>query len=301
MKAGKIDVSGSYFSDVFLNAPSTLFEILAAIFQSYLMHGTMTPEILYCSFTPLFKGGLKNPELFDSYRAIAGASQLLKLFEYVILIIWGDILQTDSMQFGFKPGTSTTQCTWLVNEVTNYFMRRGTAVTACLLDCSKAFDKCRYDKLFSKLIDKGLPVIVVRVLIYIYQEQRGRVKLAGKQSELFSLTNGTRQGSVLSPLLFSVYLDDLLVKLKNMSLGCHIKGFWVGACGYADDLILLAPCRDTLQNMIKVCEDYALEHNLEFSTNPVPSKSKSKCIYFCGRTSRVRYPEPLELAGKKLP
>ena len=203
MKAGKIDVSGSYSSDVFLSAPSTLFEILAAIFQSYLMHGTMTPEILYCSFTPLFKGGLKNPELFDSYRAIAGASQLLKLFEYVILIIWGDILQTDSMQFGFKPGTSTTQCTWLVNEVTTYFMRRGTAVTACLLDCSKAFDKCRYDKLFNKLINKGLPVIVVRVLIYIYQEQRGRVKLAGKQSELFSLTNGTRQGSVLSPLLFS--------------------------------------------------------------------------------------------------
>ena len=95
---------------------------------------------------------------------------MLKLFEYVILIIWGGLLDTDSMQFGFKTGYSTTKCTWLVNEVTTYFMRRGTAVNACLLDCSKAFDKCRFDKLFTKLIAKGLPPIVVRVLIFAYEE-----------------------------------------------------------------------------------------------------------------------------------
>ena len=65
------------------------------------------------------------------------------------------------MQFGFKKGVSTTQCSWLVNEVTTYFMRRGTAVTACLLDCSKAFDKCQFDKLFQKLIVKGLPAVVI--------------------------------------------------------------------------------------------------------------------------------------------
>ena len=89
-----------------------------------------------------FYHSLKSPDKFDSYRVIAGASQLLKLFEYVVLIVWGDQLETDSMQFGFKAGVST-----------NYFMRRETAVAACLLDCSKAFYKCRFDKLFSKLIN----------------------------------------------------------------------------------------------------------------------------------------------------
>ena len=93
------------------------------------------------------------------------------------------------MQFGFKSGVSTTQCTWVVNKVTNYYMRRRTAVNACLLDCSKAFDKCRFDKLFSKLIEKGLPAIVVRVLAFIYEEQTGWVKLGGKRSSSFSLTN----------------------------------------------------------------------------------------------------------------
>ena len=83
-------------------------------------------------------------------------------------------------------------------------MKRGTAVTACLLDCSKAFDKCRFDKLFNKLISKGLPAKVVRVLVFIYEEQAGWVKVGGQRSSTFLLSNGTRQGSVLSityPLL----------------------------------------------------------------------------------------------------
>ena len=301
MKPGKTDVTGAYSSDVFLNAPDSLFDLLAAIFRSYLTHGTVTPQILSCAFLPLFKGGLKNPEKFDSYRAIAGASQLLKLFEYVILIIWGQDLDTDSMQFGFKADFSTTQCSWMVNEVTTYFMRRGTAVNACLLDCSKAFDKCRFDKLFEKLISRDFPPIVVRVLVFAYEEQTAWVKLAGKQSSSFRITNGTRQGSVLSPVLFSVYLDDLLKDLRKLGLGCHIGGLWFGALGYADDLILLAPNRDVLQRMLQVCEHYAGEHNLVFSTDPLPAKSKTKCMLFCGKPGKVKFPDPLQLDGKDLP
>ena len=301
MLPGKMDVTESYTSDVFLHAPDTLFDHLAAVFRSYLLHGAVTLQILTCAFLPLFKGGVKNPAVFDSYRAIAGASQLLKLFEYVILTVWGDCLQSDSMQFGFKKGVSTTQCSWLVTEVTNYFMRRGTAVTACLLDCSKAFDKCQFDKLFEKLIAKGLPAVVVRVLIFVYQEQEGCVKLGGKKSSMFRLTNGTRQGSVLSPLLFSIYLDDLLTELRVLQIGCHIGGLWYGACGYADDLIMLAPNREVLQKMLAICERYGKEHNLVFSTDPVPRLSKTKCMYFCGRSNNVQYPAPVQLDGKDLP
>ena len=77
MKPGKMDVTGSYSSDVFLNSPDVIFDLLAGVFRSYLIHGSVTPQILSCVFLPLFKGGLKNPDKLDSYRAIAGASQLL--------------------------------------------------------------------------------------------------------------------------------------------------------------------------------------------------------------------------------
>ena len=181
-------------------------------------------------------------------------------------------------------------------------MRRGTPVSACLLDCSKAFDKCRFDVLFKKLVNKGLPPIVIRLLVFVYEKQYGWVKLGGKRSDQFHISNGTSQGTVLSPLLFSVYLDGLLQNLRTQQLGCHIGGVWLGACGYADDIILLAPSRDVLQNMLQVCENYAVEHNLVFWTDPVAAKSKSKCIYFCGRQGRrVKYPAPLQLNGKDLP
>ena len=146
-----------------------------------------------------------------------------------------------------------------------------------------------------------VPPIVVRVLIFMYEEQTGCVKLSGKKSDSFRISNGTRQGSVLSPALFSVYLDDLIKELREQGLGCHIGGWWMGACGFADDLILLAPVRSVLQRMVSICEKYGNEHNLVFSTDPNPSKSKTKCLYFCGRISNVQYPAPVRLYGKDLP
>ena len=84
----------------------------------------------------------------------------------------------------------------------------------------------------------------------------------------------------VSCVLLSAYLDDLLKELRRLQLGCSIGGCWYGVCGYADDLIILAPNREVLQRMLTVCETYADSHNLVFSTDPVPAKSKTKCIFF---------------------
>ena len=118
----------------------------------------------------------------------------------------------------------------------------------------------------------------------------------------FQITNGTRQGSVLSPYLFAAcYLDDLQTKLRSLGLGCHIAGVWVGCCSYADDLALLAPNNEVLQKMVQICEEYGIEHNIKFSTDPNPSKSKTKCLLFCGKNYRGEMPAPVMLDGKELP
>ena len=80
-----------------------------------------------------------------------------------------------------------------------------------------------------------------------------------------------------------MYLDDLIKKLRHLKLGVHVGGVWMGATGYADDLLLLAPVRSVLAEMVRVCEEYGKEHNMVFSTDPVPSASKTKCMFFCGR------------------
>ena len=144
---------------------------------------------------------------------------------------------------------------------------------AAFMDCSMAFDKCMYSKLFSKMLVKKIPPLIVRVLAYAYEEQIGWVRLGGRNSDTFTIKNATRQGSVLSPYLFSsCYLDDLLVELRKRRLGCHVAGIWMGATGFADDLALLSPNRGMLQKMVSVCENYGKEHNLHFSTDPDPKK-----------------------------
>ena len=61
------------------------------------------------------------------------------------------------------------------------------------------------------------------------------------KSSCFGISNGTREGSVLSPAFFAVYIDDLLQRLRGLGVGCHIGEKFLGASGFADEIVLLAP------------------------------------------------------------
>ena len=229
LKPNKTDVSGSYVSDALKNAPDLLYDHLATVFRSWLCHGTVTPSLLACSFMPLLKSSLKDPSDPASYRAIAGSSLILKIFELVVILLWGHLLSSDSLQFGYKAKTSTTHCTWLVSEVVQHMLRGGVNPIVTVLDCSKAFDKCKFSLLFKRLLDKGLPPIVVRVLAFIYMEQYGWVKWGDGKSSLMTMSNGTRQGAVLSPIFWAVYADPMLQRLRALGLGAHVAGLFMGA------------------------------------------------------------------------
>ena len=301
MKPGKGDVSGGFTSDAILHAPDIMFDHLAAVFRSFLLHGTVTTSLLACCFLPLLKSSLKDPADTGSYRAIAGSNLFLKLFDNVILLVWGHLLSSDSLQFGFKKKTSTTQCSWLVTEVVQHYLRNGTNPIVTVLDCSKAFDTCRFSTLFSRLLDKGIPPIVVRVMMTVYEEQYAWVKWGEARSELFPILNGTRQGSVSSPALWAIYCDPLIQALRDLGVGAHVGSMYMGVTMYADDLLLIAPTRGAMQQMLEVCENYASNYNICFSTDPDPVKSKSKCIFMVGNKRNLPRPAPLLLEGTELP
>ena len=105
----------------------------------------------------------------------------------------------------------------------------------------------------------------------------------------------------MSPALFAVYVDDLIQELHALDLGCHVAGLFYGVVGFCDDILLLAPTRDSMEIMLATCERFAKRNNLQFSTDPNPAKSKSKCIFVTGRKSNLVKPAPLTLCGKELP
>ena len=89
---------------------------------------------------PLIKDKNGKDDGSSNYRGIALSSLFLKIFDWVILLLFYEELMTDQNQFGFETGSSTAMCSWTVVEVVNYFSRKGSPVYAALLDYRKAFD-----------------------------------------------------------------------------------------------------------------------------------------------------------------
>ena len=63
------------------------------------------------------------------------------------------------------------------------------------------------------------------------------------RSDIFSIRNGTRQGSIASPVFWAVYCDQLIKELRQLGVGAYVAGVFMGASAYADDLVLVAPTR----------------------------------------------------------
>ena len=120
----------------------------------------------------------------------------------------------------------------------------------------------------------------------------------GLVSMYFVMSNGVKQGAVLSAILYCFYSDDLFKRLRKEKVGCWIQGKFTGAVGYADDNLVMSPTFEGLQTMMKICEEFALEHNLSFSTNANPKKSKTKCVAFL---KKPRALSPIKLNGNNLP
>ena len=71
-------------------------------------------------------------------------------------------------------------------------------------------------------------------------------------------------------------MDAALPILRKLGLGAHVGGLFMGVTMYADDLLLISPTSGAMQKMLDVCENFATRYNIMFSTDPIPSKSKSK-------------------------
>ena len=230
--------------------------------------------------SPVVKNNLGDLTSSDNYRAIAKSSLILKLFDWIVLLTQGEKLSSDELQFGYQKLSGTVMCTWTAANVIGHFNRAGNDVFGALLDCSKAFDMVEWVTLFQDLVKKKVSFVFLRVLLFIYQEQSCDVIWNGRFSYRFGVKNGVRQGAVSSPILFGIYIDKLIKLLRQSDIGCRIGSFYYGVMVYADDIILLCPSRLGLQAMINICEKFAGNNNLKFSTNIDPKKSKSKCIHF---------------------
>ena len=183
-------------------------------------------------------------------------------------------------QFGFRKKMSTETALMKFMDYVHSGLAAKHFVGTVFMDLSKAFDMVEWDTLFKELLERGISALYLRGLLYVYRMQSCIVSWNGFESFKFNVTNGVRQGAVSSPVLFSIYIDKLFKMLRQSGLGCRIANVFYGCFGYADDLLLLSASRSGLQGMVDLCSRFMKQRGLKFSTNPIPMKSKTKCIVF---------------------
>ena len=132
-----------------------------------------------------------------------------KLLDKVILANHTMTLKSSDLYFGFKSESSTTACTFVLDEVVNYYTRNGSDVHVVLSDASKAFDRVDHIKLFNILVGKGVCPTLLKLLFNMYSQQTMTVQWGNVTSNAFKTSNGVKQGGVLSPILFTLYIDLL--------------------------------------------------------------------------------------------
>ena len=124
-------------------------------------------------------------------------------------------------------------------------------------------------------------VSFLNVIISWYSDLKCCVKWADQFSDWFAITAGVRQGGILSPDFYSIYVDDLITKLKASKKGCYYDASFAAALFYADDMAILAPSIRGLQSLLEICEEYCAEWDICLNAK------KSKNLYFGKRIKKL--------------
>ena len=284
LKGGKSPDDDHISAEHFLNAPYTLFIRLQCLFNAMLSHSFVPSQFSRGSILPIVKDSHGNLSDINNYRGITISPIASKIFEHLMKSMLSSFLVTNPLQFGFKKKASTMHATYCLKETINHYVENGSRVFCAFLDASKAFDRLVHAGLFIKLMKRNIPLIFLDLIIFWYSNLKCRVKWDDSYSDWFAIMAGVRQGGILSPDFYCLYVEDLIDILKAKNVGCHILSVFLAALIYADDMALLSPSIKGLCILLEACNDYCTDWDICLNAR------KSKLIYFGKRCNDLYAP-----------
>ena len=266
LKVGKSPGADQIHAEHLIYASHRLKVLLSILCTSIVNHGYVPSQILDVMITPIIKNKTGDTSDKNNYRPIAIATVFSKVLELLIMGKIECFLYTSDNQFGFKKNHGTDMCIHAFRQTIEYYKLNSGPVFICFLDATKAFDRVNHWCLFKKLINRKVPLHIVKLMVFWFQTQRFSVQWNGCKSIGFTASNGVPQGGIISPLLFNVYIDDLSVLLSKSNIGCNFGEKSVNHFSYADDMAVLSPSASGLQKLLDICSIYAIEHNIIYNT-----------------------------------
>ncbi|KAK3099269.1 hypothetical protein FSP39_001936 [Pinctada imbricata] len=253
------------------------------IFNKILNTGIFPSKWSKGYITPIHKAG--NASDPNNYRGIMINSCLSKVFTSIIndrlynYLVENNII--NDLQIGFMKNSQTTDHMLILKTLIDKYVTNGKQhLYLCFVDFKKAYDTVWRKGLLYKLLKAGIRGKTFNVIDSMYSKSECCIKLNGPRTDFIDNQVGVKQGEVLSPLLFNLFINDLVesiddnenTKLNEKEVPCLL---------YADDLVLISTSEDDLQRKLNGLDRYCNKWSLEINT----SKTKVMRVTKNGRKS----------------
>ena len=273
-KASGVD---NIINEYFKNAADLLVEPIQILFNKILQTGVFPAQWATGLIVPIYKKG--DADDTNYYRGITLISCFAKLFTSVIsnrLKIWEqeNEISTDA-QFGFKTNHSTNDAIFILKYLIDKNLNSKKKLYCAFIDLKKAFDSVSRTSLWYKLIKCGIDGKLLKLIRSLYSEIKLRVKNLNSLSDLYSCELGLLQGEILSPFLFSIFLNDIEMHLgQNIQDGITLEQLQLYLLLFADDAVLVSETPEGLQRSLNSLHNYCKKWNLKVNIE------KTKIVVF---------------------